>query len=66
MEARMAMAHHTVCRAISPMLAQGMIQQVVHWMVCPDPEQHMEKTKSHTVPVQFQYSAHSTRDRNSF
>ena len=22
--------------------------------------------KSHTVPVQFQYSAHSTRDRNSF
>ena len=29
----------------------------------------MTKTKSHTVPVQFQYSAHSaysTRDRNSF
>ena len=26
----------------------------------------MKKMKSHTVPVQFQYSAHNARDRNSF
>ena len=32
----------------------------------PDPAGHPEKMKSCTVPVQFQYSAHSARDRNSF
>ena len=35
----------------------------------PDPARSMTETKSHTVPIQFQYSAHneySTRDRNSF
>ena len=32
----------------------------------PDPAGHTEKMKSHTMPVQFQYGAHSARDRNSF
>ena len=32
----------------------------------PNPTGHMEKTKNCTVPVQFQYGAHSNRDGNSF
>ena len=32
----------------------------------PNPKQHTEKMKSCTVPVLFQYGAHSTRDGNSF
>ena len=61
--------HHMVCRMVSPMSTQEVYskqytrQYIKH---LPDPEQHMEKTKSHTVPVQFQYGAHSTRDGNSF
>ena len=32
----------------------------------PNPTGHTEKMKNFTVPVQFQYGAHSTRDGNSF
>ena len=32
----------------------------------PDPAGHTKKMKSHTVPVQFQYGAHSPKDGNSF
>ena len=43
----------------------------IRWYIqcLPDPARSMTETKSHTVPVQFQYGAqstYSTRDGNSF
>ena len=37
-----------------------------HVNCVPDTERHTEKTKSSTVPVQFQYDSHSAKDSNSF
>ena len=63
------MAHHMVCRMVSLCQHREWYrEQYIEWYVkcVPDLKQHTEKTKSCTVPVQFQYGAHSTRDRNSF
>ena len=52
---------------VSPMPTQGMVWYT-GWYIqhLPDPAGHTEKMKSCTVSVQFQYGAHSARDRNSF
>ena len=50
------------------MEAKWYSEQYTGWYIkcVPDPKLHMEKMKSCTVPVQFQYGTHSAKDRNSF